>query len=77
MLFIAFTDNIGTNAVGNEVVAIFEDGRELLVRNELQFTCADEHCQQHQCESDEHIQRVLRNAPAPNGKEYRRIEVRR
>ena len=75
VLLVAFADNICTNAVGDEVVAIFENSRELLMRNELQLTCADEHCQQHQCESDEHIQRVLRDVPSANGKERRRFKV--
>ena len=77
MLLEAFADNVGANAFRNEVVAKLEDVRELTVGYERELATRDKHQCSYQNESNQHVQDVLGHVPTRNGKDRRRVELRR
>ncbi len=77
MLLEAFADNVGANAFRNEVVAELEDVCELTVRYERKLATRDKNQCSYQNESDQHVQDVLGHVPTRNGKDRRRVELRR
>ena len=77
MLLEAFADNVGANAFRNEVVAELEDVRELTVRYKRKLASRDKNQCSYQNESDQHVQDVLGYVPTRNGKDRRRVELRR
>ena len=77
VLLEAFADNVGANAFRNEVVAELEDVRELTVRYERELATRDKHQCSYQNESNQHVQDVLGHVPTRNGKDRRRVELRR
>ena len=77
VLLEAFADNVGANALRDEVVAELEDVRELAVRNKRELASGDEHQCGYQDQRNQHVQDVLGYVPARNGKDRRRVELRR
>ena len=77
VLLEAFADNVGANAFRNEVVAELEDVRELTVRYKRKLASRDKNQCSYQNESDQHVQDVLGYVPTRNGKDRRRVELRR
>ena len=77
MLLEAFADNVGANALKDEVVAELEDVRELAVGHERELAACDKHQCSYQNQRNQHVQDVLGDVPTRNGKDRRRVELRR